>query len=253
MKQSSLVQEQFGSTAGAYLTSAVHANGADLDAVKDVARRYVSPAVLDLGCGAGHISFSMAPFSASVTAYDLSENMLAVVAATAAQRNLQNIETNHGAAEKLPFADQTFDIVVTRFSAHHWADVPAALREVHRVLRAGGVAVVIDIIAPENPLHDTTLQAVELLRDASHVRDYRASEWAAMFAAADFEHERVSEWRLKMVFDEWIARMRTPPERVVAIRSLFDSAPEETASYFSIEDNYSFFIDAALFEARKAT
>ena len=140
---------------------------------------------------------------------------------------------------------------MTRFSAHHWSDVPAAMKEVHRVLRPGGVVVVIDIIAPENPLHDTTLQAVELLRDASHVRDYRPSEWAAMFDAAGFSHKQVSVWRLKMVFDDWIARMCTPPWRVVAIRSLLDTAPEETRSYFSVEKDHSFFIDAIFFEARK--
>jgi SAM-dependent methyltransferase len=206
---------------------------------------------LDLGCGAGHVSFAAAPFAASITAYDLSEQMLAVVYTSAQQRHLANIAVKQGAAEQLPFPDATFDVVVTRFSAHHWSDVPAAMQEVHRVLRPDGVAVVIDIVASENPLHDTTLQAVELLRDASHVRDYRASEWAAMFDAANFSFQQVSVWRLKMVFGDWIARMRTPVERVVAIRSLLDSAPEETRSLFSVEKDYSFFIDAALFEAKK--
>lgn len=252
MKQQALVAEQFGNTAVAYLTSAVHAGGADLEAVKAVVQRYKTPAVLDLGCGAGHISFSAAPFSASVTAYDLSEQMLAVVAESAKQRNLENIHVRQGPAEKLPFPDASFDMVVTRFSAHHWEDVPAALKEIHRVLHPDGVAIVIDIIAPENPLHDTTLQAVELLRDASHVRDYRVSEWAAMFDAAGLSHQQVDAWQLKMVFDEWVARMRTPTDRVIAIRSLLDTAPEETRRYFSVENDHSFFIDAAFFEARKA-
>lgn len=251
MKQQALVEEQFGNTAAAYLTSTVHASGADLEAVKAIVQRYKSPTVLDLGCGAGHISFSVAPFSASVTAYDLSAKMLAVVSDSAKQRNHQNIEVRQGPAEKLPFPDEAFDVVVTRFSAHHWADVPAAMKEVHRVLRPDGVAVVIDIIAPENPLHDTTLQAIELLRDASHVRDYRASEWASIFSSANFSHQRINTWRLKMVFDEWVARMRTPSERVTAIKSLLDTAPEETQLYFSLEKDYSFFIDASFFEVRK--
>ncbi|NEX60975.1 class I SAM-dependent methyltransferase [Noviherbaspirillum galbum] len=252
MKQQALVAEQFGNTAAAYLTSAVHAGGADLEAVKAVVQRYKTPAVLDLGCGAGHISFAAAPFSASVTAYDLSEQMLAVVAESARQRNLGNIHVMQGPAEKLPFPDASFDVVVTRFSAHHWGDVPAALKEVHRVLHPAGVAIVIDIIASENPLHDTTLQAVELLRDASHVRDYRVSEWAGMFDAAGLSHQQIDAWRLKMVFGEWTARMRTPPDRVTAIRSLLDTAPEEARRYFSVENDHSFFIDAAFFEARKA-
>jgi len=53
------------------------------------------------------------------------------------------------------------------------------------------------------------------------------------------------------VFDDWIARMRTPAERVTAIRSLFDSAPEEARTYFAVEADHSFFIDGAMFETMK--
>jgi len=251
MKQSAVAAKQFGDTAAAYLTSAVHAQGADLQAVKDVVVGFDGAAVLDLGCGAGHVSFAVAPVAARVTACDLSSQMLAVVAGAAQERGLTNIETQQAQAERLPFADASFDVVITRFSAHHWSDVPAGLREAHRVLKTGGVMIVIDIVAPEQPLHDTTLQAVELLRDASHVRDYRVSEWGAMLDAAGFTHAHVRSWKLKMVFDEWTARMRTPPERIVAIRSLLDSAPEETRAYFAVEGDHSFSIDAALFEAWK--
>ncbi|WP_435889727.1 class I SAM-dependent methyltransferase [Escherichia coli] len=43
-----------------------------------------------------------------------------------------------GYAESLPFADNAFDIVISRYSAHHWHDVGAALREVNRILKPGG-------------------------------------------------------------------------------------------------------------------
>jgi SAM-dependent methyltransferase len=186
-----------------------------------------------------------------VIAYDLSAQMLAVVAHAARDRQLPNIETRQGPAEKLPFEDGAFDVVVTRLSAHHWLDVPAALKEVHRVLGAGGVAILVDVVAPESPLLDTTLQAVELLRDASHVRDYRISEWEQMLDAAGFGHTCKQTWKLDIGFDEWIERMRTPPLRTQAIRSLFDGASRESLAYFCVRDDHSFSIDAALFEIRK--
>jgi SAM-dependent methyltransferase len=251
MQQQAIVAEQFGKTASAYLSSAVHAQGADLTALRDIAVALGKPpVVLDLGCGAGHASFAVAPVAESVTAFDLSPQMLAVVAGAAHARGLANIATRQGDVGRLPFDDAAFCMVVTRFSAHHWLDVPAALREVKRVLKPSGVFIVIDITAPEVPLHDTTLQAVELLRDGSHVRDYRPTEWTAMLADAGFKSERVSDWKLDMNFDEWTARMRTPPERVTAIRSLLRNAPEESRNYFAVQADDSFTIDSTLFKAK---
>lgn len=251
MKQQAVVAEQFGNTAAAYLTSAVHAQGADLAAMRDVAAKLGQPEVLDLGCGAGHASFAVAPVARSVVAYDLSSRMLEVVAAASQARGLGNISTRQGDVAQLPYADASFDLVLTRFSAHHWPDVQAALSEVARVLRPGGSLVVVDIVAPKQALFDTTLQAVELLRDASHVRDYRTCEWSAKLSAAGLEHELCSQWKLPMKFDEWVARMQTPPPRVQAIRNLFDTAPEEATAYFQLQDDYTFSIDAAMFVAVK--
>jgi cyclopropane fatty-acyl-phospholipid synthase-like methyltransferase len=56
-----VVTEQFGSTAAAYLTSSVHAQGADLQELAQIAAAIPGARVLDLGCGGGHASFAVAP------------------------------------------------------------------------------------------------------------------------------------------------------------------------------------------------
>ncbi len=244
------VVDQFGAQATAYVASAVHAAGADLDRISELVRAMPGARVLDLGCGGGHVAFAAAAAGARVTAYDLSAEMLAAVAAEAARRGLSDVETRQGAAETLPFANASFDAVLTRYSAHHWRDVPAALREALRVLRPGGLMVVCDAVSAEDPLLDTHLQAVELLRDPSHVRDYRPSEWRAMLAAAGFTPGAARESRPRMEFASWIARIRTPAVNVAAIRALQASASAEVAEHFRIEADGSFLLDALLIEAR---
>jgi len=253
MQQQAVVAQQFGNTASAYLTSTVHAQGADLAQLREIAAGLGQhPVVLDLGCGAGHASFAVAPVAESVTAFDLSAEMLTVVRNAAHERGHHNIGTQQGNVASLPFIDASFCMVMTRFSAHHWLDVPAALREVRRVLKPNGVLVIIDITAPEHALHDTTLQAVELLRDGSHVRDYRPSEWQRMLGDAGFNAKQFDSWKLDMQFNDWTSRMRTPPARVTAIRSLFSTAPDETRAYFSVQPDDSFTIDSTMFLAHSA-
>ncbi|SIT40363.1 putative S-adenosyl-L-methionine-dependent methyltransferase [Paraburkholderia piptadeniae] len=248
MKHHDQVADAFGSTAAAYLTSQVHATGADLQALASAVAGTPGAAVLDMGCGAGHASFAVAPHAGSVVAYDIAPQMLATVDAAAQERGLSNIRTSQGAAEKLPFADASFDWVISRMSAHHWHDVPLALAEVRRVLKRGGRVLFIDIAGSDHPLLDTHLQAVEVLRDASHIRDYRVDEWLAFFAATGFSAVVRERWRLPIEFASWVARMRTPEARVAAIRSVWASAPDEVLEYFDVQDDGSFKLDALMIE-----
>ena len=243
--------QQFGTVAAAYLTSSVHAQGADLTRVAAHVSQTPAAKVLDLGCGAGHLSFAMAPHAASVVAVDLSQAMLEVVATEAHQRGLGNIAVEQASAESLPFADAGFDYVCTRFSAHHWGDIRAGLREAHRVLKPGGELVVIDIVAPESPLCDTYMQAIELLRDVSHVRDYAPSEWRRLLGEAGFEVMLFDSWRLRMEFDSWTARMRTPALHVSAIRALIDAAPREVRAHLGVDADYGFDLEAGLICSRR--
>ena len=236
MDQQKMSATQFGAKAANYLTSAVHATGADLERLKAMAGGLHSSRALDLGCGAGHVSFALAAGGAHrVTAYDPSSEMLQVVAEAAAQRGLEGaIETCVGAAEELPFANGTFDLIVTRYSAHHWASVPRALAECARVIAPGGRMVVIDVIAPENPLFDTALQVIEFLRDASHVRDYRTSEWKSMYEVAGLGEPTITSWKLSIDFKGWIARIGTPVGRIAALESRVLRIAERGSRVFSV-------------------
>jgi ubiquinone/menaquinone biosynthesis C-methylase UbiE len=243
------VAKQFGAVAEAYLSSSVHSQGADLEAIADKLRSRSEARVLDLGCGAGHLTFAVAAHVQSVVAYDLSAEMLDMVADEAKRRSLRNISTQKGSVEKLPFKSASFDWVCSRYSAHHWTEIRKALHEARRVLKPGGGLILIDVCAPANPLFDTHLQAIELLRDVSHVRDYAITEWHSMLGEAGFEVGEQHTWKLPLDFRAWVARMKTPTVYVEAIRSLLHNAPREVRDYFLIAADGSFTLDAALIEA----
>lgn len=85
--QEALVEKQFGAQASAYLASAVHAGGEDLAALSALTHGKRGARVLDMGTGGGHVAYAIAPHVSEVVAYDLSAEMLSVVARTAAERD----------------------------------------------------------------------------------------------------------------------------------------------------------------------
>jgi len=234
---------QFGPRAAAYVNSAVHAAGEDLDWLAAHLRGLGAGSLLDVGCGGGHVAYCAAAHVAAVTACDPSAEMLAAVAEMAASLGLAGISTRRAAAEDLPFGDGCFDAVATRFSAHHWADWAQGLREMARVVRPGGAVFVMDAASPGVGLLDTHVQTIETLRDASHVRNYALGEWVAALAQAGISVREARTARLRMDFADWVARMGTPAVAVAAIRHVQGAAPAEVVRHFGIEGDGSFWLD----------
>ncbi|WP_437881270.1 class I SAM-dependent methyltransferase [Pseudomonas sp. LRF_L74] len=246
-----VVTAQFGEQANAYLNSAVHAQGTEFALLQAEVQGRSDARVLDLGCGAGHVAFNVAPHVGEVVAYDLSESMLEVVRDTARQRGLANIRVECGAAERLPFDDGSFDFVFSRYSAHHWSDLGLALRDVRRVLKPGGTVAFVDVVSPGSPLLDTYLQTVEVLRDTSHVRDYSVAEWLRQVSEAGLHVRSHTRQRLRLEFASWIKRMRTPDVMRDAILALQQSVGAEVREYFEISADGSFSSDVLVLWAGK--
>lgn len=245
-----LVGKQFGDRAQAYLQSSVHAQGKDLERLASWLSEKPDAALLDVGCGAGHASFVAATQVAQVTAYDLSEKMLAVVQQAAHARGFNNIDTCQGQAETLPFPPASFDVVISRYSAHHWHDVGKALREVKRVLKPGGVFILMDIASTGQPVRDVLLQTMEMLRDPSHVHNYSQGEWLRMVNDSGMTVREMVADRLALAFTPWVERMQTPQPFIEAIRLLQQTVSDEVRDYFAIQADGSFTTDTIMFRAQ---
>ena len=108
---------------------------------RDFVRR-VNPrpgeAILDMAGGTGDIAFRMAAAGARVTVADINPEMLAVGKDRAGARGIADLSWSEENAESVSFADRSFDAYTIAFGIRNVTDIPAALREAHRVLRFGG-------------------------------------------------------------------------------------------------------------------
>jgi ubiquinone/menaquinone biosynthesis C-methylase UbiE len=248
------VREQFGAVAAAYVSSAYHSAGPDLKELVAAANFNGDERVLDMGSGAGHMALAVAPHVGEVTGIDVTPEMVPVAGALANERGLPNVRFQVGDVTALPFAEGAFDVVTSRVSAHHYADPQRALEEARRVLVPDGRFFLIDTVAPEDPALDTFFNAFELLRDASHVRNWRGSEWARMFAQAGFEARMLQRFAVGLDGENWVKRMRTPPSKVAMLRELFSNANAAQRAAFDLEDGppWRLSVPIALFEARRS-
>jgi ubiquinone/menaquinone biosynthesis C-methylase UbiE len=228
-------REQFGPRAGEYATSTVHATGAD----RSVALLDLSPEAiaLDIGTGAGHTAHALARRARYVLASDITPEMLSQTGRLARGRGLTNVQPIFSLAESLPYRDGSLDAATCRLAAHHFRDVAAFCREVARVLKRGGRALLIDVVVPEDEAAAGYINDIELHRDHSHVEDYTASRWRKLAEDAGLgiiqslvSNEELAEEEL----GEWTRRSGTKDHDIEYIRGRFGAAPAGVVEAMSL-------------------
>jgi ubiquinone/menaquinone biosynthesis C-methylase UbiE len=200
-----LVQENFGKTAASYLTSTVHAKGASLERLVALTSPQKNWRVLDVATGGGHVAYTFAPHVERVWATDITQEMIDMVRGEAKKRGLANVRTTYAKAEALPFEDASFDLVTCRIAPHHFDSIPEFLGEVHRVLKPGGLAAIVDNVVPTGAVGDY-VNAFERFRDPSHLRSWTMEEWRAAFKKAGFAITHEEQLYKQMEFKSWAAR-----------------------------------------------
>jgi len=135
---------------------------------------------LDVATGGGHTALRAARMGWLVTAGDVSARMLENARKLVEEEGL-TLETKLFAAEEMPFADASFDLVTVRVAPHHFSSPAKFVAEVVRVLKPGGHFLLIDGSVPDNdPETEEWLHRVEKWRDPSHGRFLSRSAWEAL-------------------------------------------------------------------------
>jgi ubiquinone/menaquinone biosynthesis C-methylase UbiE len=213
------VKQEFSRQADRFAASAAITNEQLTARFVAATELHASGTILDVACGPGIITAALAAKACEVVAFDLTPEMLAKARQRCTAAGLSNVTFKEGSATDLPFAANSFDAVVTRLSVHHFEHPGRVISEIWRVLKPGGMFVLADVVSSETAEQSALQNAIEVLRDPSHVRMLPASELEALVAGTGFRIEIQTEWDMPREFDEWVAIV-ADPVRVAPLRTI---------------------------------
>jgi SAM-dependent methyltransferase len=229
------VQKQFGRAAAAYVESPTHARGEDLDRIVALATEHGGESVVDVGTGVGHTLRRIGPTFRRAVGVDATREMLEAGLGVLAQAGVTNALLVQADATALPIASRSVDVVASRLAAHHFADAASAFREIARILRPGGVFVLVDNYAPDDLALGEFINEVETLRDPSHVRNHTIGGWRELLERAGLRTTVDSDTAVtNLVTESWLARSQTSPERADEVRRRLREAPPGAIDAFRI-------------------
>ena len=229
------VQKQFGRTAAAYVESPNHAKGEDLDRIVALAAEHGGERVVDVGTGVGHTLRRVAPSFRSAVGVDATREMLEAGVAVLSGAGITNALLVQADATALPIPTGSADVVTSRLAAHHFADAAGAFREIARILRRGGLFVLVDNYAPDDPELDRFINEVETLRDPSHVRNHTVTGWRELLERAGLRTTVDSDTSItKLTTESWLDRSQTPPDRAEEVRGRLRGATPSAVEAFQI-------------------
>lgn len=249
------VLHQFGKSADRYVQSQSHAKGKDLNAMVEISEAEGKSLLLDIATGGGHVANAFAPLVKKVIAYDLTPEILASAEHFIQNNGHNNVEFVQGDAESLPFEKELFDVITCRIAAHHFPNVKNFIQEVYRVLKTGGLFLLVDNVAPEKDELDNFYNRVEIKRDPSHYRAWKKSEWIKFIEEQGFKIEMLYTFEKTFQFLDWCERMDLPLSERKELEQYMFQADERIKKHFAIVTNEEQVIrfngEAILLKARK--
>lgn len=160
--------------------------------------------VLDVAAGTGHLGRAIATRVQRVIAVDMTPEMLEQGRHEAYKAGLDNISFEEGFAERLRYPDNSFDMVVTRLSLHHFDDPKPAILEMIRVCRTNGQIGIMDMVSPDDADLAARYNRIEKLRDPSHTRCLKIGEMQTSLILAGVKNIETASLNIEVSLDSWL-------------------------------------------------
>lgn len=217
-EQNEAIRDQFSKQAPSYARLASGGKNTMLEPLLAALRPTAADQLLDVGCGPGRLSLSLAEFVEQVTGIDLTPEMLEQARALQAELGVANARWQQGDILPMPFADGAFSIIVTQATFHHLADPGAVLAEMKRVCGPGGRIAVIDLTP--DPAKREAFDRIETLRDPSHLHVLSVDDLRGLGRTAGLEELDCHHFATSLPFEAVLATSFPGPGIVEEVRAL---------------------------------
>jgi ubiquinone/menaquinone biosynthesis C-methylase UbiE len=176
--------------------------------------------VLDVACGPGLMACEFAAIVRQVTGIDLAPAMIERAKALQASKGRTNISWIVGDVLPLGFADNSFSLVFTRYSFHHFLEPKAVLSEMVRVCSPGERVVLVDVFT-SNPEQAEIFNRMEKLRDPSHVRALSLDELLDLFDQAGLKDVKSQFYKHEFELEQVLSGSFPNPGDAEQVRQIF--------------------------------
>jgi ubiquinone/menaquinone biosynthesis C-methylase UbiE len=205
-KHSATISDQFTRQAQNFATARELHNEDVLTLLTDAASPLPADRMLDVACGPGTVVAAFAPLVSHAVGIDATPAMLAEAQKLTAEKGLQNVEWRQGSAYELPFPDESFDIVTSRFAFHHLEKPPAAFKEMLRVARRGARIVLCDAVVSDDPEKARAFNEMERWRDPSTVEIRSLGYLKALFSDGGLPEPTLTRFQVSQLAHDLVAR-----------------------------------------------
>lgn len=195
------IVEQFSKQASGYTAITSHSEA--LDKLISLSSPSKHDLVLDIACGSGIVSCEFAKHAYQVTGIDMTQGMLEEAKKLQAKHNLTNVTWQIGDVESLPYKDDSFSIVISRFGFHHFLNPLKVLSEMGRVCKPDGVVMVVDVSLPDSKIKK--YNEMEKNRDCSHVAALSLTEFSNLFEKAGFKKWNTDFYSMQIGLNEQLS------------------------------------------------
>ncbi|HLG96348.1 MAG TPA: methyltransferase domain-containing protein [Bryobacteraceae bacterium] len=219
---SEVILDQFTRQASPFANAPAIRNQEALNRIVTLAEAGPDDIVLDVACGPGLLVCAFAKVVRHATGIDVTPAMLDQARIEQQRSGVDNVSWQLGSVPPLPFPDQSFSIVSSRFALHHIPDPLPVVQEMRRVCRSGGRVVVADSAPAASKAE--AFNAMERLRDPSHVRAMPVEELRGLFRRADLSGPREEFYRLEGDLDGLLERSFPLPGDEARIRKMFEDS-----------------------------